>query len=122
MRRNGLKLTLAILIVAAAALLIWPQKIWSLVAGPADLGPVDFATLEKPGKPNAYLVCPTATCPAYAPDMEPPIFDVDAATLKTLALSAWGAEPGVMVVENEASMPRVRLVQRTALLKFPDTI
>ncbi|MDH3742032.1 MAG: DUF1499 domain-containing protein [Hyphomicrobiales bacterium] len=120
MRANGLKLTLAILIMAAAALLIWPEKIWSLVAGPADLGPVDFASLEKPASPNAYLACPAATCPTYGPDMEPPTFEMDAASLKALAGAVWSAEPGVTLVED-ADMS-MRFVQRTAWLKFPDTV
>lgn len=122
MRRNGLKLTLAILIVAAAALLIWPQKIWSIVAGPADLGPVDFATLQKPDKPNAYLACPSATCPSYVPDMEPPVFEMDAAALRALAATVWGNQPGVTLVEAPASGTSMRFVQRTPWLKFPDTI
>jgi hypothetical protein len=122
MHRNGLKLTLAVLIVAAAALLIWPERIWSIAAGPADLGPVDFATLQKPDKPNAYLACPPATCLAFEPDMEPPVFEMDAAALKALAMSVWSAEPRVTLAEDAASGFAVRFVQRTALMKYPDTI
>ena len=122
MRRKGLKLTLAILIVVAAALLIWPQKIWSLVGGPADLGPVDFATLQKPEKPNAYLACPAATCTTYAPDVEPPVFEMDAASLKAFAETVWGKEPDVTLVDEPTSGMTLRFVQRTAWLKFPDTI
>jgi len=122
MRTNGLKLTLAILIVAAAALLIWPHKIWSIAAGPADLGPVDFATLQKPDKPNAYLACTAATCPSYAPDMQAPLFEMDAAALKALATTVWGNQLGVTLVEAPASGTSMRFVQRTPWLKFPDTI
>lgn len=122
MRTNGLKLTLAILIVVAAALLFWPQKIWSIMAGPADLGPIDFATLKKPDKPNAYLACPAATCPSYAPDMEPPVFEMDATALKALAATVWGNQPGVMLVDDPASGTSMRFVQRTPWLQFPDTV
>ncbi|NNE24549.1 MAG: DUF1499 domain-containing protein [Rhizobiales bacterium] len=122
MRKNGLKLATAILLMAAAALLIWPERIWSLVAGPADLGPVDFTTLQKPASPNAYLACPAATCPASTPDMAPPTFEMDAASLKALAAAAWSAEPGVTLVDEAASGNALRFVQRTELLKFPDTV
>ena len=122
MRKIFPSVLLAILIMAALMLLIGPGRIWSMIAGPADLGPVEFATLRKSDKPNAYLICSKILCTSYVPDMESPVFDVDAGTLKTMGLSVWAAEPGVTIVDNPKEGLMVRFVQRTPYLKFPDTI
>lgn len=122
MRKIIVRLVLLALIGLAALLLLWPQQVWTFVAGPADLGAVDFATLEKPGKPNAYLACPKTTCTAYTPDMEPPVFEIDAGLLRKLAIAVWSEVPDVEVVHDASADLAIRFVQRTEFLKFPDTI
>jgi hypothetical protein len=63
---NWILLAAAIMLVAAATLFIAGERTWTVFAGPADQGPVDFATLELRTSPNQYLVCPPGTCTARA--------------------------------------------------------
>lgn len=95
---------------------------WSLVFGPADLGAVDFPKVRASSKPNAYLVCPKDFCQASKPDQVPENFAVSAQELMQRAKALWLREPRVKLVHESSDTLTLRFVQRTALLKFPDTI
>ena len=56
------------------------EWLWGRFGSP-DLGPVDFATLERRTTPNDALVCPQGVCRAKI-DHEPPVFGADVAGLR----------------------------------------
>ena len=113
-----------ILIVAAIAvatfLIIGPAPIWSLF-GPADLGPVEFETLQRRTSPNDALACPNDLCKA-ASDLVPPVFAVDARTLRQAFAEVIGSERNIRPVGSDETALTQRYVQTSALLGFPDTI
>src|SRR5262245_46165454 len=112
-----------LLIIAAlflAFFLIGPERVWEQF-GPADLGPVSFETLERRATPNDALACPPGVCRAQS-DLLPPEYAVDAAKLR--AAFGWmiAGEPRTSRVATDDAALTDRYVQRSALLRFPDTI
>jgi uncharacterized protein (DUF1499 family) len=111
----------AIVVAAGSAfVLIGPERLWSAI-GPADLGPVDFETLERRESPNDALVCPPRLCKARS-DLEAPAFAVDAKGLRAAMAKVIASEPRITAVDTAADGLTDRYVQRSALLGFPDTI
>jgi hypothetical protein len=70
---NWLCFAAAIMLVAAVTIYIAGERTWTVFAGPADQGPVNFATLELRSSPNQYLVCPADKCEAES-DLPAPVF------------------------------------------------
>ena len=64
-----------------AVLLPGPARSWS-VFGPADLGPVDFARLERRSSPNDALARPDALPGAARAEIAATVFAVDARALR----------------------------------------
>ena len=118
------KIVLAVVAVAAAsspALLIYgPERAWERV-GPADLGPVDFATLERSPSPNDALAATQGTLPDdVEPDFELPIYSAPpAAVLK--AIEERIALLGDRAERVAATATTLRFVTRSPTLRFPDT-
>jgi uncharacterized protein (DUF1499 family) len=112
----------AIAIGAAAVIVLgwsWSlERVWTLL-GPPDLGPVTFETLERRTVPNDALACPEGLCRAKS-DMTPPVFAVDAESLKAAMARVIATEPDVRRVASEGLSER--FVQRTRWMRFPDTI
>jgi len=113
----------AIILVAAVILLAGRDRIWALAFGPADLGPVDFATLELKPSPNQYLVCPPGLC-AATPHAAAPTFTVPEQALRNAIIVSWGAMDGTRLVAGspEPASGEIRFVQYSKWLGFPDTI
>lgn len=110
-------------LVAAAAAAFWlvgPERVWAL-AGPADLGTVSFETLERRTTPTDALACPTGLCPVET-DILPPVYPVDAATLRKALLQAVKTERRLTRVAIDDQLPGDRFIQRSEKLRFPDTI
>jgi len=103
-----------------AFVLIGPERIWSML-GPADLGPVDFETLERRKSPNDALACPPRLCKAES-DLEAPIFAVDAKGLRAAMAKVIASEPRISAIDTANDALTDRYVQRSALFGFPDTI
>ena len=121
--KTTIKILAACLVLALAGTLAFGRdQIWTLVAGPADLGLVDFATLEPPASPNHFLACPKGFCPRAHADMVSPTYKVSAAHLQQTARRAWAVEPRLKRVDGSLATLRDRYVERTAVLRFPDTI
>ncbi len=121
--RTTIKILATCLVLAAAgSLALGRDQIWTLVAGSADLGPVDFATLAPPKSPNHFLACPTGFCPRTHADMVAPTFKASAAQLQQVARRAWAAEPRLKRVGGSLATLRDRYIERTAIMRFPDTI
>jgi len=96
------------------------ERVWQGLFGPPDLGPVDFATLERRSTPNDCLVCPKDFCPGAAPDFEPPVFALPAWRLRAVASRAILEEPNTELVHSDAGQDR--FLVRTPLMRFPDTV
>lgn len=81
----------------------------------------DFATLEPPSSPNAWLIAP-ADVVAGEPDEPAPVFSIPAETLA----SAWAAlverQPRATVVATSADGLQVEAEQRSAVFGFVDQI
>lgn len=95
---------------------------WSTVFGPADLGEVRFENVEPVSTPNSYLVCPKELCTSRMPDMVPEVYKVSAAELMQLARETWSDEPGTRLVHDSPAALTLRFVQRSKIMRFPDTI
>lgn len=120
---NWLYLAAAIMLVAAVAVYIAGERTWTVFAGPADQGPVNFAALELRSSPNQYLVCPADKCEA-ASGHPAPVFDISEQRLREALIASWSAMPRTRQVAGNAdpASGEIRFVQTSAILQFPDTI
>ena len=111
--------------IAIAALFIvfelaGPDHVWSLV-GPADLGPVDFKILQRRTTANDALACPANLCQAKA-DIASPEFTGGAQDLRQAFTRAISNEPRLVQVAGDDANLTYRYVQRSWLMRYPDTI
>jgi uncharacterized protein (DUF1499 family) len=113
-------LALITLVTSSVWLLVGPKRLWS-VMGLADLGPVDFGTLQRRKSPNDSLACPPHFCKA-ASDFVPPIFTVNAQDLRAAMAKVIALEPNVTIAQIDNGALVDRYIQRTPVLQFPDTI
>ncbi|MEQ9143778.1 MAG: DUF1499 domain-containing protein [Parvibaculaceae bacterium] len=81
---------------------------------------MDFKTLVLTRKPNQYLVAPEGYCRNATPHRHAPVFKVDAQTLEDAFADVALAEP--RVTRKPADDGQREFVQRSALMRFPDTI
>ncbi len=116
----GLMLVVAIT-VSALTLYRW-ENVWERISGNPDLGPITFLTLQKTSKPNQALVCPTGYCVSAKIDLESPTYALSAQELKRRFVNAIESEEQVRRVDDTKDALKLRYVQRTKWLKFPDTI
>ncbi len=112
------KVALIALVLLAMAFLM-REQVWEVIGGPPDQGPIDFATLSPPETPNRFLVCPKTLC-AKA-DAEAPVFALPAEALRDALHAALTAEPDLSDPIPESGLSE-RYVQRTLIMRFPDTI
>ena len=112
-----------LIILVAASVLVFrlagPELLWEFF-GPADLGDVEFETLERRTTPNDALACPGSLCGQS--DMLPPIFSVDAGDLRKAMRKALMGERRLTLVDVRDNPPTDRYVQRSETMHFPDTI
>jgi uncharacterized protein (DUF1499 family) len=111
---------LAIMSLFGLFLIAGPEHVWALF-GPADLGPISFETLERRASPNDALACPVDVCKARS-DLAPPSFMVNAHDLRLAFGKVIDSEPRVVEVESDDAILTDRYVQRSRLMRFPDTI
>ena len=109
-------------LIAALAIIVavGRERIWRL-AGPPDLGDVTFETLKRRATPNDALACPPSLCAARS-DLAPPVFALPPDQLRTALTRALAAEELLERVASDDSHLQDRYVQRTRLMRFPDTI
>lgn len=121
MRRPAARLGVA----GSVAVILWfaggADLAWRAIAGPPDLGPVDLATLERRPAPNDALACPPGLCAARI-DIAPPHWPMPAAELRRAFATALADEPRTERVAADDATMTDRWVQRTRLMRFPDTI
>jgi uncharacterized protein (DUF1499 family) len=104
----------------AAFFIAGPERIWALF-GPPDLGPVNFETLKRRTSPNDALACPPQLCTARS-DIAPPVFAVSAPELAQAFAKAVATEPLVEMVASDDKGFSARYIQRTRVMRFPDTV
>ena len=97
-----------------------PERIWTFF-GPPDLGPVEFEILARRTTPNDALACPPGICQVQS-DVTPPIYAVTAADLRAAFAKAISAEPRLTAVATDDATMTGRYIQRSALMRYPDTI
>lgn len=119
-RRAAVGIALFVIALFAALFLIGPERVWEWI-GPADLGPVVFETLERRATPNDALACPPGICKATN-DLAPSEYAVTAAELRRALAKAIAAEPRLTAVATGDAAMTDRYIQRSALMRYPDTI
>ena len=101
-------------------LLTGRERIWAVAFGPADHGPVEFATLERPRPtsfPSARPACvpPRPTRRAHLP--------VPEQALRDAIIVNWAAMARTRLVAGTPNASdEIRFVQYSKCLGFPDTI
>lgn len=93
-----------------------------LAFGPADLGGVDFARLERRGSPNEALACNPEICPSAVIDVETPVYPVAGGRLREIVRDVIMARPRAEPVYSARWEEADRFVERSALMRYPDTI
>ncbi len=111
---------LVIVALFAVFLIVGPAHVWALF-GSADLGPVEFETLERRTSPNDALACPPDVCKAMS-DVTPPVYMVNAHDLRLAFEKAISPEQRLVAVDSDDAGMTDRYVQRSKLMGFPDTI
>ena len=95
---------------------------WERLAGPADLGAVDFATIQRSQTGNDALICPTGMCGSAATDGTAPIFRVPVTQLRDAVRVIEVNDADVFALARDEAKVQDRYLARTAWLRFPDTI
>ena len=98
------------------------EKIWPHFFGPADMGDVQFEALAKGPKPNQALICPDGICKDEDRDRASPAYTLTVADLSAKFLASLQAETSLERVDDKSDPLRMRFVQRSRLMRFPDTI
>jgi uncharacterized protein (DUF1499 family) len=97
-------------------------RVWERLIGPADLGPVDFSSIERSKTGNDALVCPPGLCGAARVDASPAVFNVPVARLRDAVRVIEVNDPDVFALARDEAKVQDRYLARTRLMRFPDTI
>ncbi|MEE9313188.1 MAG: DUF1499 domain-containing protein [Rhizobiaceae bacterium] len=98
------------------------EKIWESTFGPADMGAIQFEDFSKGPKPNQALICPEGICNEDSRDRVSPIYLLSVDELRSKFLKALETEQDLTRVDDKTDPLSLRFIQRTAKLRFPDTI
>lgn len=101
--------------------MIGRERALVLVFGPMDDRPVDFQTLVLGPKPNQYLLCPEGYC-AAEPHRVSPVFDGPVDTLRRRWQEMVGRQPRVEAIAADDEAMQYDYVQRSRLMRYPDTV
>ncbi len=111
-----------VLAVAAVGLVVAGWLVWGRGDGAVADPMPDFATLALHEKPNQYLALPPDFASAAAPHGRSPVFYLPVAELEVRALGVIRAQPRVTPVASDPAIRQYAFVQRSALMRFPDTV
>lgn len=121
--RSGRKALTALWLVAAAATIAAAGWLaWGRGSGAVAEPMPAFATLKLADTPNQYLILPAGFAADATPHAVSPIFDIPVQRLERLALEVIRAQPRTVQVAADPAERTYAFVQRTALLRFPDTV
>ena len=110
-----------VIVVALALIVFGREQVLEIVFGPIDRSAVDFATIDTTGRENTYLVCPPGLC-GQEPDRESPVFPVAATSLRNQWFEMIGNQPRTDWIATDEEIQQYDFLQRTALMRYPDTI
>lgn len=110
-----------VLIMLSITALLGREQMLAIFFGPVDLTAIDFRTLTRSQRPNQYLVCPRDLCTA-TPDAVSPVYDMPATRLRERWLSLMAQQPRLEQIAVSKDGWQYDFIQRSRLLRFPDTI
>jgi uncharacterized protein (DUF1499 family) len=113
---------LAVVLLSAAGWYGWQLGPWADTATKEYGVPIDFASLERKPSPNQYLIAPDGATPRAKPDAVSPVFTIAPERLRNAFLAVTAEAPRTKLLEKSADGLRLSLVQRSAILRFPDYI
>lgn len=117
-----LRIVLALIIVSAIGIGVFGrERMLEIVLGPVTYTPIEFRTLARGPRPNQYLVCPADLCTAKA-DATSPVYDVTSDALKKAWLALMAEQPRITNAGISPDASQYDFIQRTQLIRFPDTI
>jgi len=108
--------------VGAGGLFVAGWLAWGRGEGAVAEPMPDFSTLVLSDRPNRYLVLPPGFESTAPPHAESPVFDLPVAELERRALAAIRRQPRLAEVAADPGSRQYAFVQRTAVLRFPDTV
>jgi uncharacterized protein (DUF1499 family) len=97
-------------------------RFWERIAGPPDLGPVDFSAVTRSPTGNDALFCPKGLCGAAPVDGEPPVFAVPVSRLRDAVRVIEVNDPDIFALPRDEQRVQDRYLARTRLMRYPDTI
>ena len=113
---------LALVLLSAAGWYGWQLGPWADTATKEYGVPIDFVSLERKPSPNQYLIAPDGVTSHAKPDAASPVFGVAPERLRDAFLAVITEAPRTKLLEQSADGLRLSLVQRSAILRFPDYI
>jgi uncharacterized protein (DUF1499 family) len=84
--------------------------------------PIDFARLELTPKPNQALALPAGFAGKAEPHLGSPDYPVPAEALQAVVEQVLAEEKLVRILQLDQGLRQLRVVARTAVLRFPDDI
>jgi uncharacterized protein (DUF1499 family) len=113
---------LAVVLLSAAGWYGWQLGPWADTATREYGVPIEFSSLERKPSPNQYLIAPDGATPRAKPNAGSPVFAVSPERLRDAFLSVTSEAPRTKLLNQSADGLRLSLVQRSAILRFPDYI
>ena len=93
---------------------------YQLVAGPPDLGRADFAAGNRPS--NQFVACAAADTGCREEGLTLAVVETDPATLVARVEAVASRQPRTVRVDDGSDPLHRRYVQRSPLMRFPDTV
>lgn len=110
-------MALSVLLIAV----VGRERALSIVFGPLEIRPLDFSSLILGPKPNQFLVCPRDYCSAK-PHMISPTFSVSVDVLQQRWLAMLEKLPRIERGNIDVSIMQHEFIQRSAVMRYPDSI
>ena len=111
----------ALLALTFVSLIAGRERSLTFLFGPIEKKAIEFSTLDINPKPNQFLVCPSGYCIAK-PHLISPVFEMDVEALRQRWMVMVAALPRIKADLSDDQLMQYEYIQRTALLRFPDSI
>jgi uncharacterized protein (DUF1499 family) len=110
-----------LLVMLSITALLGREQMLAIIFGPVDLTTIDFRTLTRSNRPNQYLVCPRSLCTTM-PDAVSPVYEMPVARLRERWLGLMAQQPRLQQIAVSKDGWQYDFIQRSRLLRFPDSI